>query len=258
MTQYIAKKPDKNGYIDYTPEEHATWKILLKRQLKIVQGRACDEFIHGLQKLNFASTHIPQCSEVSAVLQQATGWSVVPVAAIIPLAEFFQLLAERKFPAASFIRRREELDYLQEPDIFHEYFGHCPLLTYPAYADFVHWYGKTALTLSAQLQSILGRLFWFTIEFGLMETAQGLRIYGGGILSSAEETVYALENPTVQRQDFDILKILDSSYRYDQIQNRYFVLKNLDQLFKIKSERTIQLIKAIASGADLGEDFIIC
>jgi len=258
MTHYVAKKPDKNGYIDFTPEENTTWSILLERQREVVQGRACHEFIGGLKKLDFPPDRIPQCQEVTEVLKAATGWSVTPVDAIIPLAEFFRLLANRQFPAASFIRRREDLDYLQEPDIFHEYFGHCPLLTHPAYADFVHWYGETALTLPSPLQSILGRLFWFTIEFGLMETQQGLRIYGGGILSSFQETVYSLENPQVERQTFDILKILNSTYRYDQIQPSYFVLNDLDQLFKIKNEHTVHLIQAIAAGHDPSQDFVIC
>lgn len=258
MSKYIAKKPDKNGFIAFTAEENATWGILLERQLEVVKNRACDEFLLGLKKLNFSKTHIPQCAEVSEVLRAATGWSVVPVDAVIPLSEFFRLLANRQFPAASFIRRREDLDYLQEPDIFHEYFGHCPLLTHPAYADFVHWYGETVLRMPNNLQSLLGRLFWFTIEFGLTETPKGLRIYGGGILSSCTETVFALEDPAVQRLEFDILKILDSSYRYDQIQNRYFVLKNIDQLFTLKDERTLHIVKAIASGTDPGEDFVIC
>ncbi len=258
MFKYVAKKPDKKGYIHFTDEENAIWELLLARQLEVVQGRACDEFLQGLKKLNFSKTQIPQCPEVSEVLQAATGWSVVPVAAIIPLSEFFRLLANRQFPAASFIRRRENLDYLQEPDIFHEYFGHCPMLTHPAYADFVHWYGETALRVPASLQSLLGRLFWFTIEFGLAHTSHGLRIYGGGILSSMAESVYALENNDVQRLNFDIVKILNSSYRYDEIQKRYFVLNDLNQLYKIKDERIVHMVKAIASGADPGEDFVIC
>jgi phenylalanine-4-hydroxylase len=258
MSRYVAKKPDKNGYIHYTDEENETWGILLERQQKVVKERACDEFLLGLNKLNFSKTRIPQCGEVSEVLKAATGWAVEPVSAIIPLGEFFRLLANRQFPAASFIRRREDLDYLQEPDIFHEYFGHCPLLTHPAYADFVHWYGETALKVDRPLQSLLGRLFWFTIEFGLTETPRGLRVYGGGILSSMTETVYALENQDVQRLDFDLLEILNSSYRYDQIQNRYYVLKNLNQLFKLQDDRIINIVKAIISGADPSQDFIIC
>jgi len=258
MAKYIAKKPNKNGYIDFTAEENETWGILLERQMQVIQGRACDEFIKGVNKLNFSKTHIPQCQEISEILRAETGWSVVPVAAIIPLSEFFQLLANRQFPAASFIRHRAELDYLQEPDIFHEYFGHCPLLTHPAYADFVHWYGETVLSLPENFQSFLGRLFWFTIEFGLIETAKGLRIYGGGILSSFTETIYALENETVKRLDFDIQTILNSPYRYDEIQQCYFVLKNLNQLFQIKDERVLSLIKALSSGTDPKDDFVLC
>ncbi len=258
MPGYVAKKPNKQGYIHYSAEENQTWAILLERQNQVVQGRACEEFLLGLDKLNFSKTHIPQCAEVSEVLMAATGWKVEPVSAIIPLNEFFRLLANRQFPAASFIRRPQDLDYLQEPDIFHEYFGHCPLLTHPAYADFVNWYGETALKVDRSLQSLLGRLFWFTIEFGLIETSAGLRVYGGGILSSFTETVYALENGDVKRLNFDLLAILNSSYRYDQIQNRYYVLKNLNQLFQLKSDKIVQLVKAIASGADPAEDFLIC
>ncbi len=258
MPKYVAKKPDQNGNIAFTSEENAVWNTLLTRQLKIVENRACDEFIQGLKKLNFPPDRVPQCHEVNAVLQAETGWSVVPVDAIIPLGEFFRLLANRQFPAASFIRRREDLDYLQEPDIFHEYFGHCPLLTHPAYADFVHWYGKTVLTMPPSSQSLLGRMFWFTIEFGLVETEKGLRVYGGGILSSFTETVYALEDKKVQRLTFSIMEILNTSYKYNEIQPRYFVLQNLDQLFKIKNERIVKIINAVASGADPGEDFVIC
>ena len=258
MGRYIAKKPDAKGFINFDEEENAIWSILFERQLKVVENRACDEFISGLKQLNFSKNRIPQCGEVNEVLNAVTGWSVTPVAAIIPLSEFFRLLSQRKFPAASFIRRREDLDYLQEPDIFHEYFGHCPMLTNTAYADFVHWYGETALSLNPALQSLLGRLFWFTIEFGLMETSNGLRIYGGGILSSFTETVYALEDSQVERLNFNILEILNSSYRYDQIQNRYYILKNLDQLFKIKNERIVPLIQSIASGAKPEDDFLIC
>lgn len=258
MFKYIAKKPDKNGYIHFTEEENDIWRILIERQMKVIRNRACDEFIAGLEKLNLPMDRIPQCEEVTAALYAATRWQVVPVDAIIPLSEFFRLLSNRQFPAASFIRIREELDYLKEPDIFHEYFGHCPLLTHSAYADFVEWYGKTALEFDTHIQSLLGRLFWFTVEFGLTRTANGLRIYGGGILSSFSETVYALEDPVVDRLPFDILKVLNTSYRYDEIQKNYFVLQDLNDLFRIKNPRIVTLIKAVANGTDPGEDFIFC
>ncbi len=258
MSKYTAKIPDQQGNIHFTAHEHGTWQLLFDRQKNVVKDRACDEFMHGLTKLNYSPQRIPQCPEVSAVLQSTTGWTVVPVAAMIPLSEFFSLLANRQFPVASFIRLREELDYLKEPDIFHELFGHCPLLTHPAYADFVQWYGETALKTTAEIQSLLGRLFWFTIEFGLMRTTQGLRIYGGGILSSFAETTYALESDVPERLPFDAQQILQSPYRYDEIQTRYYVLENLDQLFQLKSDQILQWVEAASQHTESGRDFMIC
>jgi len=256
--KYIAKQPDKHGVIHFTDEENTTWQILIERQLDVVKNRACDQYLAALDKLNLPLHRIPQCQEVSEVLAAATGWSVVPVAALIPLKEFFRLLANRQFPAASFIRIREELDYLEEPDIFHELFGHCPMLTYQPYADFVQWYGETALQTSKEVQSILGRLFWFTIEFGLIQTPQGLRIYGGGILSSFGETVYALEDPRPLRKKFNLLEVLQKDYRYDIMQECYFYIENLEELFALKSDKIIGLATEIARGNTPHGDFLIC
>lgn len=256
MTKYIAKKPDKNGYIHFTEDENTTWQILYERQIKTIQNRACGEFIEGLQRLNMSSQKIPQCPEISNVLQATTGWSVAPVDTIIPLEKFFSLLANRQFPAACFIRLREELDYLQEPDIFHEFFGHCPLLTNLDYADFVQWYGETALRMDNKTQSLLGRLFWFTIEFGLIQTNKGLRIYGGGILSSYQETIFALESDLPKRFPFDLRHILDTAYRYDEIQKCYFIINDLKELFKLKSEIVEKISQTRGDGQD--DNFVIC
>src|SRR5204863_5824865 len=142
----------------------------ITRQIPVVQNRACNEYIEGIKLLNLPHDRIPQCPEVSKILKQATGWALEPVPALIPFSQFFQLLANRKFPAATFIRRREELDYLQEPDMFHEVFGHCPMLTHKAVADFTHTYGKLGLEASHEDQVMLAKLYWFTIEFGLIQT----------------------------------------------------------------------------------------
>jgi phenylalanine-4-hydroxylase len=257
MTKYIAKQVNANGLIDFTAEENETWKILFERQIKIVKTRACDEFLVGLKKLNLPHDRIPQCEEISARLSAATGWTVAPVAAVIPLEQFFGLLAKRRFPAATFIRTRADLDYLQEPDIFHEYFGHCPLLTNPAYADFVQWYGEQALKTSKQAQSFLGRLFWYTIEFGLIRCAEGLRIFGGGILSSYEETFYALESQVPLRLDFDIDKMLATPYRYDEIQTTYFVLNDIAQLFELKTDAIIEKVNGLIQTSQ-DNNFVIC
>jgi phenylalanine-4-hydroxylase len=255
---YIAKKPDANGYIHFTDEENETWKILYQRQMKTIENRACDDFIAGIDKLGFSSERVPQCVEVSQELTKATGWSVFPVEAMITITEFFTLLSQRKFPAASFIRIREELDYLKEPDIFHELFGHCPLLAHQAYADFCQWYGKTALQADEDVRSLLGRLFWYTIEFGLTKTPQGVRVYGGGILSSHQETIYALESDVPERAAFDLKRMLATPYDYDRIQPLYFVLDSLDQLFEIQQQDIIGIAAKIVAGVEPSDDFIIC
>jgi phenylalanine-4-hydroxylase len=258
MGKYTSKTTDSAGIVHYTEEENETWQILLDRQMNIIHNRACLEFMAGLEQLDFPRDRVPQCYEITTKLREATGWSVQPVPALISLKEFFQLLANKQFPAATFIRRKAELDYLQEPDIFHEFFGHCPLLTNPVYAAFVEWYGKTALQVNEKIQSILGRLFWFTIEFGLLDSQAGLRIYGGGILSSYEETVYAIESPIPTREVFNINKILGTHYRYDIIQERYFVIDNLTELFEIQKIDIIHLAEQAAGTKLEGKDFNIC
>jgi phenylalanine-4-hydroxylase len=243
QTSYIAKPVDSNGIAHYTEEENAVWHELISRQLNIVNHRACDEYMQGLDILNMPHDRIPQCYEISNALEKVTGWTLEPVSALISFERFFQLLANKRFPAATFIRRREELDYLQEPDIFHEVFGHCPLLTNPAYADFTHTYGKLGINASKEDRAMLARLYWFTIEFGLIQAAAGLRIYGGGILSSANESVYALESATPQRKPFQPLDALRTPYRIDIIQPVYFVLENFSVLYELINMDLISLIR---------------
>jgi phenylalanine-4-hydroxylase len=248
-TLYIAKKPDANGYIHYTAEENAVWKTLYLRQVELIKDRACAQYFAGVETLGLSADHIPQCNEVSAILTQKTGWSVKPVEALISFAEFFELLANRQFPAASFIRRFDELDYLKEPDIFHELFGHCPLLTNQAFADFTHAVGILGVKLDKLQRAQLARLYWFTVEFGLINTAQGLRIYGGGILSSKTETVYALESDIPLRRSFDLLEILRTPYRYDELQKTYFIINSFTELFHLMSE---DLLAYFAKAKELG------
>ncbi|MES2503994.1 MAG: phenylalanine 4-monooxygenase [Myxococcota bacterium] len=255
---YVAKPPDSRGYVDYTPEEDETWSILYQRQHKIIQGRACDEYLTGLELLAIPKDKVPQCPEISEHLKKATGWAVTPVPKIISIDAFFDLLANKHFPAATFIRTREELDYLKEPDIFHEFFGHCPLLTNKAYADFIESYGKMAQRADHKTRSILGRLFWFTIEFGLVSSAKGLRVYGGGILSSYTETTYALQSDVPTRLPFDIREVMKTAYRYDEIQKKYFVLDSLKSLFKIIQLDLPALAEKVALNTDQDQDFITC
>jgi phenylalanine-4-hydroxylase len=242
-TTYVAKPVDENGNAQYTDEDNAIWHDLFVRQLPIVTGRACDEYMRGIELLGLTKDRIPQCPEVSTILKDTTGWSLEPVSALIPFERFFYLLANRRFPAATFIRTRAELDYLQEPDIFHEVFGHCPLLTNQAYADFTENYGKLGLNASPADRKLLARLYWFTIEFGLIKTNSGLRVYGGGILSSKEETIYSIDSDIPQRKEFDVLEALRTPYRIDILQPIYFVINSYDTLYHLIDMDLIGLVK---------------
>lgn len=249
-TSYVAKPVDANGFAEYTDEENAIWSILYHRQLPLVRGRACDEYMHGLDLLNLSKDKIPQCPDVTHALKDVTGWALEPVPALIPFDKFFHLLATKRFPAATFIRKREELDYLREPDIFHEVFGHCPLLTNQAYADFTETYGKLGLKADHKDRVMLARLYWFTIEFGLIKTKSGLRTYGGGILSSFSETAYSLESDIPLRKPFDPLEVLRTPYRIDIMQPIYFVIESFDTLFNLID---MDLIGLIHKARELGE-----
>jgi len=237
--KYIAKKPGPDGTIPFTPDEHNVWKVLIARQQKTIVNRACPEFFEGIATLGLSENQIPSLLDLSDRLS-VTGWKVTPVDGTIQVDEFFAMLARREFPVATFIRVMEELDYLQQPDIFHEIFGHCPMLTNPAYADFVQWYGEFASSLNHQLRTILSRLFWFTIEFGLVKTEAGLRVYGGGILSSHQETIYALEDSCPTRKSFNLHEVLLTKYFYDRIQDRYFVIDSLESLYKMMDEKILR------------------
>lgn len=242
-TTYVSKLPDSNGFIDWTPSENETWKTLLTRQTEIVKTRASKEFLEGLDRINFSKNSVPQHTEINKRLRALTGWQVEIVPALIPAKEFFTLLANKKFPAASFIRIPEELDYIQEPDIFHEFYGHVPLLTNQAYADFMEEFGKLALTVTGKDRRQLFRLFWFTVEFGLLKTETGIKAYGGGMLSSIHETVYSVDSDMPVREEFDILKALRTPYRIDIPQPLYYVLNDFSDLFKILDHDVIGLLK---------------
>ena len=227
-TKYVARTPDASGHIHYSPDEDRIWATLYERQDQAIRGKACDEFFQGLDLLKMPRDRIPQLPEISKILRRETGWEVAYVPALIPFSQFFELLANKRFPAATFIRTRDELDYLQEPDIFHEIFGHTPLLTNPSFADFTHTYGKLGLAASKEDRVFLARMYWFTVEFGLIQPpGKPLRIYGGGILSSIGETEYAYSSDRPQRRRFQILDALRTPYRIDIMQPLYYVLEDL-------------------------------
>lgn len=251
VSRYVSHQPDKQGRVNYSDEEHRIWRILFERQAELLPGRACDEFMKGLNRLGLTADCIPQLPEINQRLKALTGWQVSPVAALISARQFFELLASRHFPVATFIRCEAELDYVQEPDIFHELFGHCPMLTDPVYADFVHQYAQNVLTFPEKEWPLLQRLFWFTVEFGLIRSErQGLRAYGGGILSSISETVYSVESDVPMRVLFDPVVAFRTPYRIDQLQPVYFVIHTYQELCTLVTEEMSTLIQR---AHDLGE-----
>ncbi len=258
MGKYQSKTPDDKGFVHFTEEENETWNILMTRQLKIIENRACDEFMHGIDILKMPVDRVPQCGEISKALQAATGWGVAPVPALIPVSEFFTLLSNKRFPAATFIRVREELDYIQEPDIFHEYFGHCPLLANQAYADYVEWYGKMALTADPKSRPLLARLFWFTIEFGLIKNDDEFRVYGGGILSSKEETVYSVESDVPKRRPLTVMDALRTPYRYDIIQPLYYYIEKFEDLYHLMDHDLISCVEEAVKAGEFVPEFVTC
>ncbi|MCK6429349.1 MAG: phenylalanine 4-monooxygenase [Burkholderiaceae bacterium] len=222
------------GWENYTPAEHAVWKRLYERQTKLLPGRACDEFVAGMRALPITADKIPDFRRLSEVLMKATGWQVVAVPGLVPDEVFFEHLANRRFPAGQFIRKPEQLDYLEEPDVFHDVFGHVPMLMNPVIADYIQAYGFGGLR--AQRLGVLAnlaRVYWYTVEFGLVEQSDGLRIYGSGIASSYAESVFAIDDPSPNRIRFDLERVMRTCYRIDDFQETYFVIRNLDELLEL-------------------------
>ena len=239
----VARQPDPGGYIHYSDEEHARWQLLIEQQLPILEKYASRDYLNALEQLQLPQNHIPQCEEVSSRLQDATGWSIVPVPALIDFSTFFEMLARRQFPAASFIRSQQEMDYLQEPDIFHEILGHAPLLLDESYARFVQAYGEAGCRASREERVWLARLFWFTVEFGLLRSENSLKAFGAGIVSSKLELPCSIEDKTVERRPFEIIDILCTPYRIDILQPVYFVLESFEQLFELANQDLIALVR---------------
>jgi phenylalanine-4-hydroxylase len=221
----------QQNWADYTEEEHALWRKLYKRQAELLPGRACDEFIDSLNALD-AADGIPNFESTSEALLKATGWRIVAVPGLIPELAFFTHLANRRFPVTVWLRKPEEFDYIVEPDVFHDYFGHVPLLFNPIFADHIQEYGKGGLK-AMKLGGLdqLARLYWYTIEFGLIQSPNGLRVYGAGILSSGGEIKHCLEASASRHISLDIERCMRTLYKIDSYQETYFVIRDFKQLF---------------------------
>lgn len=222
------------GWDSYSAQEHATWKTLFERQTKLLPGRACDEFLQGMRDLPISADEIPDFRRLSDVLMKRTGWQIVAVPGLVPDDVFFEHLANRRFPAGHFIRKPHELDYLEEPDVFHDVFGHVPMLMNPAIADYIQAYGEGGLRAQGLGKlANLARVYWYTVEFGLLQQADGLRIYGAGIASSYTESVFALDDPSPNRLRFKLERVMQTNYRIDDFQETYFVIDDLDELLDL-------------------------
>jgi len=255
-----AQEPRADGTIEqewesYTTEEHGRWRALFARQAALLQKRATPEFLAGLSKLGVAADGIPDFRRLNDVFDRTTGWRIVAVPGLVPDDVFFEHLANRRFVATCFIRSPEQMDYIAEPDVFHDIYGHVPMLVHPVFADYMQAYGQgglKALGLGSLPQ--LARLYWYTVEFGLIRGADGLRIYGSGIVSSKTESIYCLEDPRPNRIAFDLKRIMRTDYLIDRFQDTYFVIDNFEQLFEATRPDFTPIYRELAALPDIAPD----
>lgn len=237
----------------YSEAEHDVWRRLFRRQSAILPGLVAPAFLEGLEALHMDETHIPDFAALNKNLKALTGWQVVAVPELVPDDIFFEHLANRRFPVGRFIRRPEQIDYLEEPDVFHDVFGHAPLLADPVFADYMEAYGKGGLrAVGRDVLHKLARLYWYTVEFGLMQTPEGLRIYGAGIVSSKSESLFSLRDPSPHRIRFDLMRLLRTNYKIDDFQQVYFVIDDFRQLF----DETLQDFGPIYDALDTMTDLM--
>ena len=235
----------------YTEAEHDRWRRLYRRQIGLVPGRACAEYERALASLDYRAG-IPRFEAVNGPLGASTGWRLVAVPGLVPDLVFFEHLASRRFPVTRWIREEHELDYIVEPDVFHDFFGHVPMLFDPVFADYMEAYGKGGLKAEG-LGSLkwLARLYWYTVEFGLVRSPAGLRVYGAGILSSPSEIDHALRSPEPRRVAFDLVRVMRSLYRIDAFQETYFVIESFEELFEATRPDFAPLYRELASLSEL-------
>ena len=256
-TSQAATEPRDDFTIDqdwdgYSQAEHDVWRALFQRQAECLKGRATQEFLDGLAALEIAADGIPDFRRLNDMLGEATGWQIVAVPGLVPDGIFFDHLANRRFPSTCFIRKPEEMDYLEEPDVFHDVFGHVPLLVNPVFADYMQAYGRGGVkALKLNALTYLARLYWYTVEFGLIVRAEGVRIYGAGIVSSRGESVFSLEDPAPNRVGFDLERIMRTRYRIDDFQETYFVVDSFEQLFEATAPDFTPIYERLRQSADL-------
>ncbi len=253
---------DQN-WLAYSPAEHDLWRRLYARQSALLPAYACDEFLDSLATLNF-SAGIPKFDDINPKLKAATNWQIVAVPGLLPDDVFFNHLANRRFPVTVWLRNLDEFDYIVEPDIFHDFFGHVPLLFNPTFADYLAAYGRGGVKAKGlNALDYLARLYWYTVEFGLIETPKGLRTYGAGILSSGGELPHCIESAKSNRIRFDLLRVMQSKYKIDTFQETYFVIKDFKELFEATAPdftpyyQQLRQYPELAANAVIASDILI-
>jgi phenylalanine-4-hydroxylase len=243
----------------YSADEHRVWDELYARQMEVLPGRASSAFLKGLDRLDLGRGGVPEFARLSSELGALTGWSVVPVPMLIPDHVFFWHLANRRFPAGNFIRTRETFDYIQEPDVFHDVFGHVPMLTDPVFADYMQEYGRAGWkAMRYNRLKALGALYWYTVEFGLIMEADGLRAYGAGILSGPAEVVFALEAASPNRLFLNVDRVMRTDYVIDDLQPTYFVIESFADLYRQTVERDFdRLYRGLGAGFTYANSAVI-
>lgn len=250
----------------YSAGDHDVWRQLYARQREILPGRACDAFLRAQDAMGMTPDRIPKFSDLNAALDAATGWTIVGVEGLLPELDFFTHLANRRFPVSWWIRRADQIDYIEEPDLFHDLFGHVPLLMDPMFADYLEAYGKGGVKahgFGPEALMQLARLYWYTVEFGLIRQPDGLRIYGAGIVSSKGESIHCLESAAPNRIGFDLERVMRTRYRIDTFQKTYFVIDSFEQLIEATLPDFAPLYArlagqaTIAAGAVLDTDAVL-
>jgi phenylalanine-4-hydroxylase len=251
----------------YSATDHQVWGQLFRRQRALLEGRACREFLDALDALEMRDAQIPKFEELNKHLQRTTGWKLIGVEGLLPELTFFEHLAAREFPVTWWIRRPDQIDYISEPDLFHDLFGHVPLLMNPVFADYMQAYGAGGVRASGfgpEALANLTRLYWYTVEFGLIDTPEGQRIYGAGILSSKGESIHCLDSAAPNRIGFDLQRVMRTRYRIDTFQKTYFCIDSFDQLFRATVDADfapiyarMQQAEAVPAGQILDSDRVL-
>ncbi|MDQ7995839.1 MAG: phenylalanine 4-monooxygenase [Luteibacter sp.] len=247
-------------WASYSKTDHEVWDTLYRRQRDLLPAYACQEFLDGVERFGFGEGGIPRFEDLNKVLGEATGWEIVAVEGLLPDEVFFDHLANRRFPVSWWIRRPDQLDYLSEPDLFHDLFGHVPLLLNPVFADYMQAYGKggmKAYAIGPEALMNLTRLYWYTVEFGLIRTDAGLRIYGAGIVSSKGESIYSIDSASPNRVGFDLERVMNTRYRIDSYQQTYFVIDDFAQLFEATGPDFTPIYARLADGTAVAASDVV-